>query len=126
MARKPDVAKLREWSERFQRFAKSSQTVADFCRAEGVVQPSFYYWKRRLTGSSQRRQSVKGGGRSAPAAHPSASFRSVVITPPADGASVKIQLPGGVVIEMRDDLVVIEHVVKQLLDHRRDTGGKGC
>ena len=128
MPRNGDSAKQREWSGRFQRFEKSSQTVAEFCRAEGVSQPSFYQWKRRLTGGGPRgRQGApKGRGRSAPAANSSVGFRSVVVTPPADGVSVKIQLPGGAAIEMKDDLVVIEHVVKQLLDHQAGTGGKGC
>lgn len=126
MPRNGDSAKQREWSSRFQRFEKSSQTVAEFCRAEGVSQPSFYHWRRRLTGGGRRRQHVKGRGRSAPAANSSVGFRSVVVTPPADGVSVKIQLPGGAAIEMKDDLVVIEHVVKQLLDHQAGTGGKGC
>ena len=126
MPRQSDPAKLREWSERLQRFEKSSQTVAAFCRAEGVTQPSFYYWRRRHRGGSRRRRSVKGREESAPAANGSAGFRSVVVTRPAAGVSVKIQLPGGTAIEMRDDLVVIEHVVKQLLDHQRSKGGKGC
>lgn len=126
MPRKPDPAKLREWSDRMQRFEKSSQTVAEFCRAEGVSQPSFYHWKRRLRGGSRRRQGVKGRGQSTAAANPSIGFRSVVVTPPADGVSVKIQLPGGAAIEMRDDLVVIEQVVKQLLDHQAGRGEQEC
>lgn len=126
MPRNGDSAKQREWSGRFQRFEKSSQTVAEFCRAEGVSQPSFYQWRRRLTGGGRRRQGAKGRGRSAAAANSSVGFRSVVVTPPADGVSVKIRLPDGVAIEMKDDLVVIEHVVKQLLDHQARTGGKEC
>jgi hypothetical protein len=50
----------------------------------------------------------------------------VVVTPPAHGVSVRIQLPGGAAIELKDDPVVIEQVAKQLLDHQPGTGGKGC
>lgn len=127
MARRSDPAKLREWSDRFRRFGKSPQLVADFCRAEAVSQASFYYWKRRLVGSGgRRRQSVKRRSRSGPAAAPLTGFRSVVVTATASAASVKVRLPGGAEIEMRNDLVVIEQVVKQLLDHQAGAGGKGC
>jgi len=50
----------------------------------------------------------------------------VVVTLTVNAASVKVRLPGGAEIEMRDDLVVIEQVVKQLLDHQTGMGGKGC
>ena len=127
MARRPDPVKLREWSDRLRRFGNSPQTVVAFCRAEAVSQPSFYYWKRRLAGGGgRRRQSVKRRQRSGPDATPSIGFRSVVITPTANGASVKVRLPGGAEIEMRDDLLVIEQVVKQLLDHQTGMGGKRC
>ncbi len=36
MARCLDPAKTRLWSDRLKRFADSAQTVADFCRSEGV------------------------------------------------------------------------------------------
>ena len=124
MARNPDRAKQREWSDRFQRFGRSSQTVADFCRAEGVSQPSFYVWKRRLAGSG--RASVKRRQRSASPANSRNGFRSVVITPATDAVSVKVRLPDGVVIELGDDPLVIERVVGQLLQHQADTGAGGC
>ena len=125
MARNAAPAKQREWSDRFRRFGKSSQTVADFCRAEGVSQPSFYHWKWRLAGGG-RRPGVKGSQRSGRPASSSIGFRSVVITPAADAASVKVRLPDGVVIELGDDPLVIERVVGQLLGHQTGTGGKGC
>ena len=126
MSRSPDPAKLREWSDRFQRFEKASQTVAEFCRAEAVSQPSFYHWRRRLAGGGRRRQRVKGGQRSARRASSSRGFRSVVVTPPASVASVKVRLPDGVVIELGDDPQVVQRVVSQLLDRQAGTGGKGC
>ncbi|WP_431192425.1 IS66 family insertion sequence element accessory protein TnpA, partial [Rhodopirellula bahusiensis] len=33
------------WTERLQRFEQAQMTVAQFCAAEGVSQPSFYNWK---------------------------------------------------------------------------------
>lgn len=127
MAQVRNPAKLREWSDRFRRFGSSLQTVADFCRAEAVSEPSFYYWKRRLAvGDSRQQQGSKQRPRSGPAVLPAIGFRSVMVTPAANAVSVKIRLPGGTEIEMRDDLVVIEQVVKQLLDHQTGLGEKGC
>ena len=34
--------------ERLRRFASSQMTVAQFCLSEGVSQPSYYYWKKKL------------------------------------------------------------------------------
>ena len=48
MARRPDPAKTRLWSDRLKRFSDSSQTVTDFCRSEVVSVSAFHYWKRRL------------------------------------------------------------------------------
>lgn len=126
MSRRPDSAKLREWNNRLQRFEKSSQTIADFCRAEGVSQPSFYHWKRRLAGSGPHRPGVKRRQRSASPASSPLGFRSVVVTPSAEAASVKVRLPGGAVIELGDDPLVIERVVGQLLQHQTDTGSGRC
>ncbi len=40
------TAKL--WQQRMRRFASSQMTVAQFCLSEGVSQPSFYQWKKKL------------------------------------------------------------------------------
>ncbi|TWU29040.1 IS66 family insertion sequence element accessory protein TnpA [Novipirellula artificiosorum] len=36
------------WQERLRRFDRSRMTVLKFCRNEGVSQPSFYRWKKKL------------------------------------------------------------------------------
>ena len=41
-SRVSDPVKIQQWSERLSRFGDSGQTVAEFCRAECVSQPSFY------------------------------------------------------------------------------------
>ncbi len=46
--RRDPVATRRRWAERLARFARANQTVAQFCAAEGVSEPSFYVWKRTL------------------------------------------------------------------------------
>jgi transposase-like protein len=36
------------WRERLARFDDSNLTVKQFCRQEGVSNPSFYQWRKRL------------------------------------------------------------------------------
>ncbi len=48
MSRGSHLEKLNEWTDRLKRFAKSQQTVSVFCRNEGVSEPSFYHWKKKL------------------------------------------------------------------------------
>ena len=50
--RRDPVATRRLWVERLERFGRTSQTVAQFCAAEGVSVPSFYVWKRTLAGGT--------------------------------------------------------------------------
>ena len=50
----------------------------------------------------------------------------MVITPPTDAVSVTVRLPGGAVIELGDDPLVIERVVGQLLEHQAGGRADGC
>lgn len=36
------------WARRIARYSRTELTVKEFCRREGVSQPSFYQWKRTL------------------------------------------------------------------------------
>lgn len=47
----PRAENVTLWMERLQRFEQSQMTVAQFCAAESVSQPSFYNWKRKLRSS---------------------------------------------------------------------------
>lgn len=126
MPRRPDPSKQQEWEERFQRFEESSQTIAGFCRAEGVSEASFFYWKQKLPDGSRRRSRAGRHQRSVRRAEAGSGFQSVVITPPADRVSVKVRLPGGAVIELGEDTLVIERVVGQLLEHQAGARADGC
>jgi hypothetical protein len=48
MSRGSNPTKVEQWSDRLKRFESSSETVTQFCLAEGVSQPSFYQWKKKL------------------------------------------------------------------------------
>ncbi|HEY9107624.1 MAG TPA: transposase [Roseateles sp.] len=41
-----------QWRELLGRFEPGMETVAEFCRREGVCAASFYGWRSRLTGQS--------------------------------------------------------------------------
>lgn len=36
------------WQERLRRFDRSQMTVAQFCLSEGISQPSYYNWRKKL------------------------------------------------------------------------------
>jgi hypothetical protein len=44
----PRTAKVREWTDRFERFQRSKVSLTQFCRDEGVSMPSFYQWRKRI------------------------------------------------------------------------------
>ena len=52
-SRVSDPVKVQQWSERLSRFGDSGQTVAEFCRAECVSQPSFYGSSDETVGNLQ-------------------------------------------------------------------------
>ena len=50
--RRPNAALEELWWQRFRRFELSGLSVVAFCAKEGVSEPSFYAWRRRLRPSS--------------------------------------------------------------------------
>jgi transposase-like protein len=73
----------RKWRELIGRRRKSGQSVAEFCRDNGVSAASFYAWSRRLREA--------GGG---------PAFVEAVVVPPAasasgSGATLDVRLRGG-------------------------------
>lgn len=71
--------KLREWQRRMVRFRKARESVAEFCRKEGVSAPAFYQWRKRLA-------------RQPGPAEEASSFKQVRLV---TAASVAVHLPGG-------------------------------
>ena len=62
------VPKQKYWEEVVRRWQESGQSVRAFCRAEGVRESTFYFWRRKRT---RRRHCDR---RQAGAASPSATF----------------------------------------------------
>lgn len=62
----PRSVKVGEWTERLQRFDACELTVAEFCRYEGVSQPAFYRWRKRLACSATADANRQAGGNQSP------------------------------------------------------------
>lgn len=125
MPRRTNPATVRTWKDRLKRCEKSPQSVAEFCRSEGVSSQAYYHWRQRLRGTLAGAKVVQPPRR---AAGQSARTSRSVLVVPAGGrrATVTIGLPHGSVIELEDQLPMIEQVVGQLLSYERTRGGDGC
>ncbi len=88
-----ETAKL--WTERLQRFEQAQTAVAQFCNAEGVSQPSFYYWKRKLRPPQDPKTSAVANF--VPVSFHDTPDRPA---PAADHVIATIELPGGIRIRV--------------------------
>jgi hypothetical protein len=120
MRRGSDPVKCQQWAERLERFGKSDQTVAQFCRDEGVSSPSFYRWRQKLNGFNANKK--KFAKRDRQQSKPS-TFKPVRVSPPDVSFGVKIRLPNGTVIDLGSDLPTIEKIIGKVLDQ---TGTDAC
>ena len=91
-APRPDpVATRRRWAERLERFGRANQTVAQFCAAEGVSEPSFYVWKRTLAGEARSPDPIPP------------TLVPIRLTPSPDGPPIEVVLPSGTVLRFPAD-----------------------
>jgi hypothetical protein len=84
MAGSLDSRKVREWQRRMARFQEGRQSVAEFCRKEGVSAPSFYQWRKRLARRPRPAEEAAG-------------FRPVRLV---SSVGVAVQLPGGTQLQV--------------------------
>ena len=102
-SRRDPAATRQRWADRLDRFRRSGQTVAQFCAAEGVSEPSYYVWKRTLEA---------GGAALASSAVPGPTLVPIRLTPsPATG--IELVLPSGAVVRFPTD-VPAERIVAVL------------
>ena len=112
MAGSLDSHKVREWQRRMARFEETQQSVAEFCRKDGVSAPSFYQWRKRLAQRPARGEEAAG-------------FRHVRLV---GSAGVAVQLPGGTQLQVpTSDRRALRLVIDTLarVDAQR-AGGGGC
>lgn len=124
MGRRIDGAAYAVWRKRWERFESSSLTVAEFCRREGISQPNFYQWRKRLRGErgqaapvgiheagvpARRRRDVSGG---------QAAFVELALACPG---VVELELPNGVRVRVPADreaaLVVAIRAASELVNY---------
>lgn len=106
MGRLASVVTIEEWTRRLARYEAANETVARFCHREGVSVPSFYAWKKKL------------GHAPASSAGASPRFLPVQMMPTAPVSARRetvVRLGRDIQIEFGSDLLVVEAVVKQLL-----------
>jgi transposase len=88
-SRRDPAATRQKWVDRVQRFRSSDLSVAQFCSAEGVSVPAFYFWRRTLAAE----------GATEPSARP--TVVPVRIARPAP--AVEVVLPSGALLRFSAD-----------------------
>ena len=87
-----------QWRERLTRQEQSGQSVAAFCKSEGIAAQTFYWWRTRL--------SKYRPAESTPRPRDAARFIDLgALAPPAEespdiaaGFELRLDLPGGIVL----------------------------
>jgi transposase-like protein len=106
MGRGKDAGRQAVWRQRLERFAGWSGTVVEFCRREGVTQPTFYQWRKRL------RQADASATQTAAEILPEETRRADEVPQGrapfvelswAATAAVEIELPNGAVVRVPAD-----------------------
>jgi len=85
------------WRKRLAEFRRGKLTVAEFCRREGVSNPSFYQWRKRLERGPRKSGSSRRAGNGLLAAHGSGPFVAVSVSSPA---MAEVEFPNGVRIRV--------------------------
>ena len=103
MGRKPNQSTEAAWRDRLVRFRECGLTVKEYCRQEGVSDPSFYQWRQRLNMVPQGSKRVRrSGGR------PTKTVKAQPFVPvkvsSSEGSSnlgmAEVELPNGVLIRV--------------------------
>ena len=97
MGRKQSSGTETVWRERLARFDRGDWTVAEFCRREGVSNPSFYHWRRRLGQRHRPARGVEPEASGASAAEVPGRFLPVNV---AGLSTAEIELPNGLKIRV--------------------------
>lgn len=97
MGRKQSSGIAAVWRERLARFDRGDWTVAEFCRREGVSNPSFYQWRKRLQQRERQARRVRQGAPGASAAEVPGRFLPVNV---AGLSTAEIELPNGLKIRV--------------------------
>jgi hypothetical protein len=100
-----DAGKERFWRAVFGRQAQSGLAVAEFCRREGLSQPSFYAWRRTIAARGGRGEKPTASRSRAVGfvpvrlSHP-APRSAAAATSLSEAPSITIELSGGLVLRL--------------------------
>ena len=119
MARKKNTEKELHWRQMVDRQAGSGLSIRQFCEKEGISQPSFYAWRKRLLrGKPDARRARKPGRRR----DKLGNGREFIPLRLRDSASaLEVIHPLGYQVRVTGDvnLTTLRQVL-QVLDERRD------
>ena len=87
---KPDTEKQRCWQKTIREAARSGISVREFCQRRKLSVGQFYWWRRRLEQTRQKRRLGKPGAARVPA-----SFALVSDEPGATDAGIELVLGNG-------------------------------
>ena len=102
------TSRTRLWLDRLNRQSNSAETIAEFCKQEGVSTPSFYQWRRRLSPRIETPRKVRKRKR------PSAADFSELIVAPASSVA-QATLPGGVTLSLGNQPDIVAVIVDRLV-----------
>lgn len=87
------------WADRLERFDQAEITVAQFCQNENVSKASYYYWRRKIRGTTRRDHQRLRDSTSAPprqTARKPAGFLPVTLAASSPATVMAVDLPGGI------------------------------
>ncbi len=88
-----------DWADRLERFDQAEITVAQFCQNENVSKASYYYWRRKIRGTTRRDHQRLRDSTSAPprqTARKPAGFLPVTLAASSPATVMAVDLPGGI------------------------------
>ena len=114
MARKKSTEREARWREILERQATSGQSVRRFCASEGISEPSFYSWRKRLRERHDGRSPARQSKSSEEVLGDATSFIPLKLVD--DAATLEIVHPRGYRIQVTGDVnpVVLRHVIEAL------------
>ena len=118
MVRGPQTNKAKLWKQRLQRFQEQALSVPLFCKNEGISTSSFYRWRRLFRNQQKATTHEHGDGKQK--TFKQTPFKTVQLISdqktPREEAPLRIQLPGGIQIQVHDNQAVIQTVFRELTD----------
>jgi hypothetical protein len=88
-----------QWRDRLVRQEQSGQSVAAFCKSEGIAAQTFYWWRAKLDNGRPAAESAPRLREAAPFIDLGALAASAgQVQDMADGFSIRLDLPGGIVL----------------------------